>query len=39
VGHSELAHEGKGHAERKPIRLSEQEARDLVAFLQSLSAR
>lgn len=39
VGHSELAHQGKGHAERKPIRLSEQEAQDLVAFLQSLSAR
>ena len=37
VGHSELAHQGKGHAERRPIRLSEQEARDLEAFLKSLS--
>jgi cytochrome c peroxidase len=39
VGHSELAHRGKGHAERQPIRLSEQEAEDLAAFLQSLSVR
>lgn len=37
VGHSELAHEGRGHAERQPIRLSASEARDVVAFLQSLS--
>jgi cytochrome c peroxidase len=37
VGHSELAHEGRGHAERKPIRLSESEARDLAAFLRALS--
>ncbi len=37
VGHSELAHDGKGHAERKPIRLSAQEINDLVAFLGSLS--
>lgn len=37
VGHSELAHEGKGHAERKPIRLSESEVRDVAAFLQTLS--
>jgi cytochrome c peroxidase len=37
VGHSELAHEGRGHAERKPIRLSESEARDIAAFLQALS--
>jgi cytochrome c peroxidase len=37
VGHSELAHAGKGHAERKPIRLTEDEARDLVAFLKTLS--
>jgi cytochrome c peroxidase len=35
VGHSELAHEGKGHAERKPIRLSESEVRDVAAFLQT----
>jgi cytochrome c peroxidase len=37
IGHSELAHEGKGHAERKPIRLSESEVRDIAAFLQALS--
>jgi cytochrome c peroxidase len=38
VGHSELAHAGQGHAERKPIRLSESEARDVAAFLRSLSS-
>ena len=37
VGHSELGHGGAGPLERKPIRLSEQEARDLVAFLATLS--
>jgi cytochrome c peroxidase len=37
VGHSELAHGGRGHADRKPIRLSESEARDIVAFLRALS--
>lgn len=37
VGHSELAHEGRGHAERKPIRLSASEVRDIAAFLRSLS--
>ena len=37
IGHSELAHEGKGHAERKPIRLSQSEVRDVAAFLQTLS--
>jgi cytochrome c peroxidase len=37
VGHSELAREGSSHAQRNPIRLSEPEARDLVAFLQALS--
>jgi cytochrome c peroxidase len=37
VGHSELAHEGNGHAERRPIRLSESEVRDVAAFLQTLS--
>ena len=37
VGHSELAHAGKGHAERKPIRLSASEARDVAAFLRTLS--
>jgi cytochrome c peroxidase len=37
VGHSELAHEGQGHTERKPIRLSESEVRDVAAFLQTLS--
>lgn len=37
VGHSELAHAGKGHAERKPISLTEQEAKNVVAFMRSLS--
>lgn len=37
VGHSELAHAGKGHAERQPIRLNGDEARALVAFLRTLS--
>ncbi len=37
VGHSELAHAGQGHAERQPIRLTEAQARDVVAFLQTLS--
>ena len=38
LGHSELARgNGERHAERKPIRLSQQEARDLVAFLATLS--
>ena len=37
VGHSELAHGSRGHAERLPIRLSAAEARDIVAFLQTLS--
>ncbi|MEP7294712.1 MAG: cytochrome c peroxidase [Burkholderiales bacterium] len=37
VGHSELAHEGRGHAERKPIRLSESEMRDVAAFLGTLA--
>lgn len=37
TGHSELAHGGSGHAERKPIRLNEQEARDLIALLRTLS--
>ena len=37
VGHSELAHEGRGHAERKPIRLSESEVKDVAAFLGTLS--
>lgn len=38
LGHSELAHEGGGHAERKPIRLSASEMEDLVAFLQTLNS-
>jgi cytochrome c peroxidase len=45
VGHSELTHAqdktrpfNAGHREREPIRLSEAEQRDLVAFLRSLSA-
>lgn len=37
VGHSELAHGGAGHAVRKPIRLTEEEMRDVVAFLRTLS--
>jgi len=38
LGHSELARgKGDSHAERKPIRLSQEEARDLVAFLATLS--
>jgi cytochrome c peroxidase len=37
VGHSELAHGGRGHAERPPIRLTDEEARELVAFLRTLS--
>jgi cytochrome c peroxidase len=37
TGHSELTHEGGGHAERKPIRLTDEEARDVVTFLKTLS--
>lgn len=37
VGHSELAHGKAGHAERKPIRLSEGEIKDLAAFLRTLT--
>ena len=37
VGHSELAHEGKGHAERLRIRLTAEEIGDVAAFLGSLS--
>jgi cytochrome c peroxidase len=36
AGHSELAHGGKGHVERQPIRLTEQEGKNLVAFLRTL---
>jgi cytochrome c peroxidase len=36
VGHTELAHGDVGHSLRKPIRLSGDEVRDLVAFLGSL---
>ena len=36
VGHSELAHGGAGHAERKRIQLSDAEVKDLVAFLRCL---
>ncbi len=38
IGHSELAHDGDRHAERKPIRLSALEMQDLAAFLQALSS-
>lgn len=38
LGHSELAgRRGDSHARRQPIRLSRQEAGDLVAFLATLS--
>ncbi len=37
VGHTELAHGAAGHTERQPIRLTDQEIRDIVAFLGSLS--
>ncbi|KVP39984.1 cytochrome-c peroxidase [Burkholderia ubonensis] len=37
VGHSELSYFGAEHAERKPIRLTEAEMQDVVAFLGSLS--
>ncbi|KWR82941.1 cytochrome-c peroxidase [Cupriavidus sp. IDO] len=37
MGHSELPLGGGGRAERKPIRLTEEEMRDVVAFLRSLS--
>mgnify|MGYP001222473696 CR=1 FL=1 len=37
VGHSELAHAGAGHGERRAIRLSDEEVGDLVAFLKTLS--
>ncbi|MEI8155393.1 MAG: cytochrome c peroxidase [Burkholderiales bacterium] len=37
VGHTELAHGGPGHTERKPIRLSDQEIKALAAFLGTLS--
>jgi cytochrome c peroxidase len=38
TGHSELAHAGGGHGERQPIELSASDARDLVAFLRTLSS-
>ena len=37
VGHTELAHGDVGHSQRKPVRLSADEVRDLVAFLGSLA--
>jgi cytochrome c peroxidase len=37
VGHTELAHGGAGHSAREPIRLSEQEIKDLASFLTTLS--
>jgi cytochrome c peroxidase len=37
VGHTELAHDGTGHNERKRIRLSESDVQDLAAFLRTLS--
>jgi cytochrome c peroxidase len=38
VGHTELAHGEPGHTPRKPIQLSEQEVKELAAFLGTLSA-
>jgi len=38
VGHSELAHDGVAHDNRKPIRLTEEEMRDVVAFLHTLAS-
>jgi cytochrome c peroxidase len=37
IGHSELAHPGEKHQDRQVIRLSEADARDIEAFLQTLS--
>ena len=37
VGHSELGHEGSGHGRRLTIRLADSEARDVVAFLKTLT--
>lgn len=37
VGHTELSHGSAGHSERKPIRLSEQEIKELASFLATLS--
>ncbi len=37
IGHSELAHERGGSAHRQPIRLSATQARELAAFLHTLS--
>lgn len=37
LGHSELARPGERHAERRPIELSPQDVRDLVAFLGTLT--
>ena len=37
IGHTELAHGRAGHSAREPIRLSEQEIKDLASFLAALS--
>jgi len=37
VGQSELAHGGRAHAQRQPIRLSPAEVKDVAAFLGTLS--
>ena len=39
VGYSKLAHDEGAHKERKPIKLSEREIRDVAAFLATLSRR
>lgn len=36
IGHSELARPGEKHAERQPIRLTDHDVEDLVAFLSTL---
>lgn len=37
VGSTELANASAGHSERSPIRLSEQEVKELAQFLGTLS--
>jgi cytochrome c peroxidase len=37
IGRSELLHEGRGHTERKAVRLSASDVRDVAAFLRTLS--
>lgn len=37
VGHSELVRPGERHADRQPIRLSDEDIQDLAAFLRTLT--